>query len=83
MKWSFFMPNKNQITRMIEPLLEVMKQQGKEVKYLRCDNTWENLEVYKKLGTKYNFEIEITAPYTPQQNSVVERAFVTLMNRAV
>ena len=83
MKWSFLMPNKNQITRMIEPLLEVMKQKVREGKYMRCDNSWEHLGVYQKLSNKYNFEIEITAPYTPQKHGVVERVFVTLSNRAV
>jgi transposase InsO family protein len=52
---------------------------GKQVKFIRCDTAGENkiLEATcKKKGLGIIFEF--TAPGTPQQNGMVERAFATL-----
>eukprot|EP00733_Pompholyxophrys_punicea_P000165 Pompholyxophrys_punicea_v1_NODE_28_length_5163_cov_5.731206.p2 type:complete len:441 gc:universal NODE_28_length_5163_cov_5.731206:1806-3128(+) len=56
---------------------------GHSVKYIRLDNAGENNIFAKEakaegLGLKFEF----TAPKTPQQNGVVERAFATLFARA-
>ena len=53
-----------------------------QVKIIRCDNAGEN-KVLEKESDKNEMEIifEHTAPGTPQQNGVVERAFVTAMQR--
>ena len=50
------------------------------MKIIRCDNAGENkvLERESELGILF----EYTAPGTPQQNGVVERAFVMVMGRA-
>ena len=53
------------------------------MKIIRCDNAGEN-KVLERESDKNELEIifEYTAPGTPQQNGVVERAFVTVMGRA-
>ena len=54
-----------------------------QVKNIRCDSTGEN-EVLERESDKNelgNF-FEYTAPGTPQQNGVMERAFVMVMVRA-
>ena len=53
------------------------------MKIIRCDNAGENKVLEResdknKLGNIF----EYTAPGTPQQNGVVERAFMTVMRRA-
>jgi len=52
------------------------------VHHIRCDNTGENraLEIAcidKELGIVF----EYTAPGTPQQNGIVERAFATTLGK--
>ena len=51
-----------------------------QVKIIRCDNAGEN-KVLERDSDKNELRIilEYTAPGTPQQNGVVERAFVTVM----
>ena len=53
------------------------------MKIIRCDNAGEN-QVLERESDKNELGIifEYTAPGTPQQNGVVERAFVTVMGRA-
>ena len=53
------------------------------MKIIRCDNAGEN-NVLERESDKNELGIifEHTAPGTPQQNGVVERAFVTVMGRA-
>ena len=52
-------------------------------KIIRCDNAGENY-VLERESDKNELGIifEYTAPGTPQQNGVVERAFVTVMGKA-
>ena len=54
-----------------------------QVKIIRCDNAGEN-KVLERESDKNELGIifEYTAPGAPQQNGVVERAFVTVMGRA-
>ena len=54
-----------------------------QVKIIRCDNAGEN-QVLERQSDKNELGIifEYTAPGTPQQNGVVERAFVTVIGRA-
>ena len=53
------------------------------MKIIRCDNAGDN-KVLERESEKNELGIifEYTAPGTPQQNGVVERAFVTVMGRA-
>ena len=48
-----------------------------------CDNAVENVKGLSSVCSKYNITIEFTAPYTPQQNGMVERKFVTICNRSM
>ena len=49
-------------------------------KIITCDNAGENIVLEKESGKNDLWIIfEYTAPGTPQQNGVVERAFVTVM----
>ena len=61
----------------------IAKKHRIEIKKIRLDNSGENKSVQKKCD-KQNLGIifEITAPGTPQQNSVAERRIPTLMGRA-
>ena len=56
-----------------------------QVKILRCHNAGEN-KVLERESDKnelgISFEYTATAQVTPQQNGVVERAFVTVVERA-
>ena len=71
----------------VEPILgwiKVLKARHKiPVKIIRCDNAGENKVVERESDKKeLGISFEYTAPATPQQNGVVERASVTVMGRA-
>ena len=74
-------------TEQVEPIIDwikALKARHKiQVKIIRCDNAREN-KVLERESDKKELGIisEYTAPGTPQQNGVVERAFVTVMGRA-
>ena len=83
-KKSFFLKKKNE---QVEPIIDwkkALKARHKiQVKIIRCDNAGEN-KVLERESDKKELGIifEYTAPGTPQQNGMVERAFVTVMGRA-
>ena len=53
------------------------------MKIIRCDNAGENKVLERESAkNKLGIIFEYTAPGTPQQNGVVERAFGTVMGRA-
>ena len=65
-------------------LLTEWKNQSMEVKYVRMDNAGENRAFYHLMRTeewKLYPTIEFTAARTPQQNSLVEVAFTTIIGR--
>ena len=52
------------------------------VKTFRCDNAGQNEEFREKLiELGKNIKMEFSAPGTPQQNRIVERAFTTINRR--
>ena len=71
----------------VEPIIDwtkALKARHKiQFKIIRCDNAGEN-NVLERESDKKELGIifEYTAPGTPQQNGVLERAFVTVMGRA-
>ena len=81
MKFSDFYSTKD---GMVEPTcekLEMWKEAGIPVKYLRMDNAGENLVLGARLNSadwKLNVKPEYTARDTPQQNSLAESAFRTI-----
>ena len=80
--WSFFVKSKNEAKRVTEELLKLLKGARVTTKYIRCDNAVENIRGLKQLCDSNGIELEMTAPYTPQMNGVVERKFVTIRDRA-
>ena len=83
-KKSFFLKKKNE---QVEPIIDWIKalkaRHEIQVKIIRCDNAGEN-KVLERESDKNELGIifEYTAPGTPQQNGVVEGAFVIVMGRA-
>ena len=78
------MKKKNDQVEPIIDWIKALKARHKIlVKIIRCDNAGEN-KVLERESDKNELGIifEYTAPRTPQQNGVVERAFVTVMGRA-
>ena len=81
---SFFLKKKsNLVETMIIWIKNLFMKYHIRIKKIRLDNSRENRMLQAKtnqqnLGIKFKF----TAPGTPQQNSVVERKFPTLMGRA-
>ena len=83
-KKSFFLKKKNEQVEPIIDWIKALKARHKiQVKIFRCDNAGEN-KVLERESDKNELGIifEYTSPGTPQQNGVVERAFVTVMGRA-
>ena len=83
-KKSFFLKKKNKEVEPIIDWIEVLKARHEiQAKIIRCDNAGEN-KVLERESDKNELGIifEYTAPGTPQQNGVVEAAFVTVMGRA-
>ena len=59
------------------------KMYGNEIKRIRLDNSGENKSLQKEcIEENLGVIFELTAPGTPQQNSVVERRIPMLMGRA-
>lgn len=56
------------------------RQTGLEVKSLRCDNSRENLTLRSYCADR-GIELNLSAPYTPQQNGKMERVFGFLGGR--
>ena len=82
-KKSFFLKKKNEQVEPIIDWIKTLKAKHKiQVKIIRCDNAGE-IKVLERESDKNKLGIifEYTAPGTPQQNEVVERAYVTVMAR--
>ena len=80
MMWLFFLKQKSDTASVMIPFLKDLKtKHGKKVKYIHCDNVDENKVVNEKSkNDRLGIKFEYMAPGTPQQNGMVERAFVTL-----
>ena len=82
-KKTFFQKRKNEQVEPIIDWIKALKARHKiEVMIIRCDNAGEN-KVLERVPDKKELGIifEYSAPGTPHQNGVVERAFVTVMRR--
>jgi len=80
--WSGHMKTRDQILEMIRMHIDALKGQGKDVKFLQCDNASKQGGKLATLCRERGIQLEYTAPNTPQQNSVVERKITTDRNRA-
>ena len=80
--FSAFLARKSNVKDHIIPLIHELRDKGKTVKYIRCDNAGENLKLQEACNRmKLGVQFEFTAPNTPQQNGVTERKFATLYGR--
>ena len=83
MKFSMFLKQKSEVKESFVPFVKELRHMyGVKVEHIRCDNAGENrvLEdacIEKDLGIIFDY----TAHGTPQQNGVVERAFVTMLGK--
>jgi hypothetical protein len=83
MKWSLFVKNKGDLPSEMLNFIKKISNQGFSLDKVRLDNSGENMK-FQELMVKNNYgnvKFEFTAPRTPQQNGVVERAFATLLGR--
>ena len=80
--WDCFLPNKNGLDVPLQQLLTKNKALGRACKFLRCDNAGENNKQVRAVCDMFGITMEMTAPYSPQMNGVVERSFVTCKERA-
>lgn len=80
--WSYFVSKKSELASKVTELVTQLLAAGYLPKYLRCDNAGENTKGLTAMCTKFNITVEMTAPYTPQQNGMVERKFVTIRDRS-
>ena len=76
----FFIKSKSELPIEVIKVLKKVKGEGKETKFLRCDNAEENKRLGNILKTTEfcGIKMEYTAPGTPQQNGIVERSFAFL-----
>ena len=83
-KKSFFLKKKNEQVEPIIDWIKALRARHKiQVDIIRCDNAGENMVLERESDKKeLGIIFEYTALGTPQQNGVVERAFVTVMGRA-
>jgi hypothetical protein len=77
------MAHKDDIATKVEPLLVKLNALDMTVKKIRCDNSGENKALLQPLCEKLGINVEYTPANNPQYNGVVERAFVTIRQRAV
>ena len=73
-RWIFTTKNQSfkTLIEIFKPLIKrIERQSGRKVKYLRFDNAKEFLEL-AKWAEKKGMVVELTTPYTPEQNSVTE-----------
>jgi len=83
MKFSLFLKQKGAVKDKFIPLLkELCDTYGRRVQCIRCDNAGENQAFEKEcIERELGIVFEYTAPGTPQQNGVVERAFATMLGK--
>ena len=83
MKFSGFITRKSEIAKFVEGILGKMKTFGHKVKLIRCDNAGENNKQLRLLAEQHEIVMEFTAPHTPQQNGVAERAIAVVKEMAL
>ncbi len=74
---------KSDIGKVLSGFLDQLEGLKYKTKFLRCDDAGENTKQLADVCNKCGITIDHTAPHTPQQNGVVQRAFVTLRQRAM
>ena len=81
-KWPIFLKAKSDLTVKMMPIIKWFKSNGKEIKYIRCDNAGENKALERAyVNGGFNITFEYTPPGSPQYNGVVERSFPTIYGK--
>jgi hypothetical protein len=80
--WIKTAAKKSQMSSFAKEVMTELKTLGFKTKHLRCDNAGENVNPLKKVCDEFEVQLELTAPYTPQMNGVVERRIPILITRA-
>ncbi|KAG7353674.1 reverse transcriptase RNA-dependent DNA polymerase [Nitzschia inconspicua] len=80
--WIKTAARKSQMTEFAKDVLKELKSLEYSTKFVRCDNAGENATPLKKVCNDFGAQMELTAPYTPQMNGVVERRLPILVTRA-
>ena len=79
---TFFIKRKSELYDNIRIALKEIGRKNNKMKAIRYDNAGENRKLKEILDLEgFNIKFEFTAPYTPQQNGVVEIEFATLYER--
>uniref|UniRef100_A0A7S2KWV0 Integrase catalytic domain-containing protein n=1 Tax=Leptocylindrus danicus TaxID=163516 RepID=A0A7S2KWV0_9STRA len=84
LKFSDFYKKKSDMVKPTCEKLHKLKEKGNPVKIIRLDSAGENKLLMKQADSKdwkLNIEFEFTARGTPQQNSLAEVLFKTIMNK--
>ena len=76
--WSYFAQKKKDLHGIFQKHVDKLQALGYRIQYIRCDNAGENVTGIQHVPDSAGIQVEYTAPYTPQQNGVVERCFVTI-----
>jgi transposase InsO family protein len=74
-------PNIDRVYEITKENLYYFAGLKKKMRFFRCDNAGEYGKI-ELLCLKFGVTMEYTAPYTPQQNGVVERQFATDLRRS-
>lgn len=77
-----FVSRKSDLAFKVTELVTQLSAAGFLTKYLQCNNTGVNAKGLSVLCTKFNIQMEMSAPYTPQQNGIVECIFVMICNQS-
>ena len=81
-KYTGFGKHKSDIGEFAISVFNKVKSANHTVKFVRCDNAGENVnQLQDACEGITGITMEYTAPYTPEQNGVVERAFASVRNR--
>ena len=75
-----FIKQKSDAKLAIRRMVMKYNERGYKIENLRCDNAGENQTIIRELceNELTGINLEQTAPYTPQQNATVEKAFAYL-----
>jgi len=84
MTWLYFLKKKFEVFERFQEFKALVENQfDRKVKVLRIDNGGEFCgKVFDHLYRQHDINRHNTTPYTPQQNEVVERMNITLMDKA-
>jgi Reverse transcriptase (RNA-dependent DNA polymerase)/gag-polypeptide of LTR copia-type len=83
MIWSFFLKQKSELPNKVIDFIKELKSDNKIVKYIRCDNSGENMLLGRMVATEIGHKVtmEFTGPSNPQFNGKIERKFATLYGK--